>query len=583
MNNNKILSGRRVAVASLGAAVLSMGISASTFAGWEVQWIDKFDGTSVNWDNWTAQVQANYNNEVQCYTDDDSSDSRNYDVSNGTLKIIARRGDVTCAGLNDESRTWTSGRLNGKDKSEFQYGRVEARIKFHDLEGGTWPAFWMLENRIAENPVKGDNDTVNWPNPGAGEIDIWEWFSNQGGSYITNFFNTSSCGGEFRPTYSGGASDVLDFHIYAIEWTADDIKFYMDDTVVKSYDLSNCSQYEEPMFVLLNVAIGGNLGGAIDASLNTATMEVDYVAHCIPASTNASTTCNESTPLISDDDNDGIGDQIDLCPNTELGTEVDYQGCALTSGGDNSGTETGTEPTQAAPVPSLPAAYTISLFSDTYSNITGIDYNPFWGQATTTTQIQIANNTTLKYVNLNYQGTDFNPNHQDVSDMESLHIDFWTADASQLEIYLISPGPVETAYALPIQLGQWVSVDIPLTAFTNVDLEDAFQLKVVGNGTVFIDNLYFKSVGASVDSDNDGVVDLIDECANTVTDATVDESGCEVVDETDVSVDTTIDTDVSDSSSDEKAKKIGSAGGLLGLLMLILVLTRTTAVRPDQV
>ena len=121
-------------------------IAAPAAAGWEIQWQDQFDGTGVNWNNWTAQIQANYNNEVQCYTDDDSSENRNYDVSDGTLKIIARKQTIDCPGQNGARRSWTSGRLNSKDKSEMLYGRIESRIRFHNLEEGTWPAFWMLEN-----------------------------------------------------------------------------------------------------------------------------------------------------------------------------------------------------------------------------------------------------------------------------------------------------------------------------------------------------------------------------------------------------------------------------------------------------
>jgi hypothetical protein len=90
-------------------------------AGWEVQWIDTFEGTGVDWSNWTAQTQANYNAELQCYTDDDMTGERNYEVSNGTLKIIARKQAPTtaCPGLGNAPRTWTSGRLNSKDKAEF--------------------------------------------------------------------------------------------------------------------------------------------------------------------------------------------------------------------------------------------------------------------------------------------------------------------------------------------------------------------------------------------------------------------------------------------------------------------------------
>jgi hypothetical protein len=68
----------------------------------------------------------------------------------------------------------------------------------------------MLENRSSEDPFKGDSDTANWPNPGAGEIDVWEWFNNDGDSYITTFFNTGNYGSDVRVTYPGGAADLFD-------------------------------------------------------------------------------------------------------------------------------------------------------------------------------------------------------------------------------------------------------------------------------------------------------------------------------------------------------------------------------------
>ncbi len=154
-----------------------------------------------------------------------------------------------------------------------------------------------------------------------------------------------------------------------------------------------------------------------------------------------------------------------------------------------------TEPVTAAPTPTAAPANVISLFSDAYTDIAGIDYNPNWGQATVVTQVDIAGNNTLKYAGLNYQGTDFAGNAQDVSGMDTLHVDFWTADSTALNVSLISSGPVETAYALTITPGTWVSVDIPLTAFAGVDLTDVIQLKFDGNGTIWLDNLYFESAG----------------------------------------------------------------------------------------
>ncbi|MBK1879158.1 glycosyl hydrolase [Pelagicoccus mobilis] len=162
---------------------------------------------------------------------------------------------------------------------------------------------------------------------------------------------------------------------------------------------------------------------------------------------------------------------------------------ACTVGGGSG--EDPTEPSEAAPAPTLPEDCVVALYSDAYTAIDGVNFNPFWGQATVVTHEEIAGDNALKYSGLNYQGTDFAGNPQDVSGMDSLHLDFWTADSTVLNLYLISPGPVETPYALPITPGQWVSVDIPLTDFAPVDLTSVFQLKFDGNGTVFLDNIYF--------------------------------------------------------------------------------------------
>ncbi len=291
-----------IATGLLVCLFLGAGCSLPATAGRERQWIDSFDGSGVDWNNWTAQTEANYNAEEQCYTADDFSADKNYDVSGGTLTIIARRQMIDCPGL-PEIRDWSSGRLNSKDKREFLYGRLEARIRMLDTgKGGSWPAFWMLENRIAEQPIANDGDNVPWPLPGAGEIDVWEWVSRDAGRYVTNFYNNSpGCISGNAGTYTYGVADVRNWHDYAIEWDANEARFYIDDQLVRTQNLSACGQYQEPMFALLNVAIGGTFGNPVDPALNLARMEVDYVAHCTPTNSNSATRCNEMTPAATPD------------------------------------------------------------------------------------------------------------------------------------------------------------------------------------------------------------------------------------------------------------------------------------------
>jgi len=150
-----------------------------------------------------------------------------------------------------------------------------------------------------------------------------------------------------------------------------------------------------------------------------------------------------------------------------------------------------TSPTMGAPVPTVPPSDVISIFSDTYTNVAGTDFNPNWGQATIVTEVDIAGNNTLKYENLNYQGTMFAA-PLDVSGMSFLHIDYWTANSTGFNGFLISPGPAETPHAFALTTGEWVSVDIPLSEFSSVvDLMDVIQMKFDGDGTIYLDNIYF--------------------------------------------------------------------------------------------
>ena len=152
----------------------------------------------------------------------------------------------------------------------------------------------------------------------------------------------------------------------------------------------------------------------------------------------------------------------------------------------------------AAPTPNKAPADVISVFSDAYTNINA-DLNPNWGQQTQTTEIQIDGNNTLEYANLNYQGMQYAVS--DVSAMEYVHLDYKTADATALDFYLISQNPtVENPYSIAIVTGGWQSIDIPLSVYT-ANLDRVFQFKTVGNGTVYLDNLYFWKATSAAGTD----------------------------------------------------------------------------------
>ena len=167
-------------------------------------------------------------------------------------------------------------------------------------------------------------------------------------------------------------------------------------------------------------------------------------------------------------------------------------------------------PTTGPAAPTYDASEVISIFSDAYTPLDGINFNPNWGQSTVVSTETIDNNTVLKYDNLNYQGTAL-ASPTDFSGKARLHIDYFTGNATTLKFFLISPDGAdegdaaeEIAYDLDVTSapGEWNSVDIDLSHFaTVVDLENVIQFKVEGNGIVYFDNIYFFGGGSDAGTD----------------------------------------------------------------------------------
>ncbi len=151
-------------------------------------------------------------------------------------------------------------------------------------------------------------------------------------------------------------------------------------------------------------------------------------------------------------------------------------------------------PLVAAPIPTPLPANVLSLYSDTYTNLAGTDWFPNWGQSTVVSDIVIAGNNTKKYATLNYQGVQF-ASPVNASNMEFLHLDIWTPNCTAFDVFLINPGPVEQAYTVLPTASGWNSIDIPLTAYNTIALNNIIQFKLVGTpfgtSTVYLDNIYF--------------------------------------------------------------------------------------------
>ena len=157
--------------------------------------------------------------------------------------------------------------------------------------------------------------------------------------------------------------------------------------------------------------------------------------------------------------------------------------------------------------PARNEADVISIFSDAYTDVASTDLNPNWGQQTVYTAFDLNGDAMIQYSNLNYQGIQIGAT-QDISTMEFLHLDVWTADATDIETYLISVATGEKLIKTSLTKDAWTSINIPLSEFTaqGLSINDIHQFKFVGAGSVFIDNLYFykaPSSGVSVSSVQD--------------------------------------------------------------------------------
>ena len=242
---------------------------------YKLVWGDEFDyeGTPAA-DKWHFQVEPItdsgwVNNELQHYT----SRLDNAGVSDGTLKIIAKREDYTYAGIN---KGFTSARLNAK--FDFTYGKVEVRAKL-PAAPGTWPAIWTLGSNIDEkgNYFGDSRGSVGWPH--CGEIDIMEQYGGNK-SETLGTFHWHDTGTNAYASY--GLKKAIpklteDFHNYVLVWDADRIDIYVDETLVVRMNNAENVPFDHPHYLLLNVAMGGSLGGSVPTSFEQDQMEIDYV------------------------------------------------------------------------------------------------------------------------------------------------------------------------------------------------------------------------------------------------------------------------------------------------------------------
>ncbi|MDB5022654.1 MAG: Beta-glucanase, family [Mucilaginibacter sp.] len=227
-------------------------------------WSDEFDTDGAPDPNkWGYDVGGGGwgNHELEYYT----NTTNNASITNGILSITAKKESM--GGM-----SYTSSRMVSKTPADMLYGRLEVKAKLPSGKG-TWPAIWMLPNDYAYG---------NWPN--SGEIDIMEMVGYDPNNVHFSIHDQTNFAGNSKTSTMNIPTAMTDYHIYRADWTPDGIKGYYDDVLVFTFlnDKKGNSAtwpFNKPFHILLNLAIGGDWGGAqgVDDTAFPTEMQVDYV------------------------------------------------------------------------------------------------------------------------------------------------------------------------------------------------------------------------------------------------------------------------------------------------------------------
>jgi len=254
-----------VSISMLFLAACSSSSEGNGDGNFELVWEDDFDGPIGQLPDtatWNFDIGTGWgNNQLEFDTDRPTNVSLD---GQGNLLIIAREESF-------QGSNYTSARITTANKFTRKFGRIEARIQL-PWGQGIWPAFWLL----------GENfNTVGWPQ--CGEIDIMEYRGQEPSIVHATVHGPGySAGGGVTRSYTLPNSRFdTGFHIFAIEWNENSIDWYVDDKLyhrVTPDDVNGAWVFNQPFFIILNVAVGGGYVGPPDATtVFPQTMVIDYV------------------------------------------------------------------------------------------------------------------------------------------------------------------------------------------------------------------------------------------------------------------------------------------------------------------
>jgi beta-glucanase (GH16 family) len=226
-------------------------------------WSDEFESTSINSGVWTPRIGNNNgwgNGELQYYSEQNVAILNQQYLSITVLRETDSNGTVT----------FTSARIDTKDKVHVMYGTISASIKIPDVDAGLWPAFWTLGAADLEFPAMGEMDIME-----AGEgAAISQGKANHriisGAHWENNGTYTTLAGSRDFDFDLNGT-----FFVYTLDWTPTNITTYVNDDQVWTMDITpeggclDCEEFHQPHYIVLNVAVGGGFttsGGSSGSS-----------------------------------------------------------------------------------------------------------------------------------------------------------------------------------------------------------------------------------------------------------------------------------------------------------------------------
>lgn len=271
---------------ALGATALPLRAADPNDANYKLVWQENFNGNALNDVVWNIEVNGNGggNQELQYYS------KRGVAVEDGNLVLTAKREDYS-------GRQFTSGRINTRDKMYFTHGKIEFRAWMPETANGIWPAVWALGQSYGE---------VGWPR--CSEIDFVEMGNATGIRNNTQdrYFNGACHWGFYidgnYPNYANSVTAPYSmqdgYHTWTVVWDSQEVAMYYDldrDPNRAAYYKMNLTDtngdwavgnyFHQPVFLVTNVAVGGNFTGILNAAGITAipnagdtrSLKIDYI------------------------------------------------------------------------------------------------------------------------------------------------------------------------------------------------------------------------------------------------------------------------------------------------------------------